>query len=479
MPFARPPLALILALGIAAPAAAERVHRYTVSIDPDLTQVQVRACFDGPPPLRLTAESLDAAGALLEAHVEGVRKRLEPNGAELSLGKLADGSCVAYLADIASVQRRHQRSRGPARRVGPDLITEAGIWLWRPGSLEPDEDIELRFELPAGYSASAPWRPLRDDSGAVVAYRLGQAPYDWPAAVAFGTFTEREIEVPGARLRVALLHGSPVVEWEFVREWLTRAAGAVTTLYRRFPVETVQVLVVPGARGDEPVPWAFVLRGGMPSVHFFINQRRPLSEFLTDWTAVHELSHLLLPYVAPEDAWLSEGSASYFQNVLRARAGMIPEQEAWQRLHSGFRRGMRSMPGITLADATERMFRDGGFMRVYWHGAAMMLIADQRLRARTAGRESLDTALAKLGECCLAPADGWQASTLFAKLDALTGTSVFDELLSERNASRFPDLSETYRRLGLRVAADGDTIELVDGEQQGDRDAIMRGEEVR
>ena len=200
---------------------------------------------------------------------------------------------------------------------------------------------------------------------------------------------------------------------------------------------------MPGARGDEPVPWAFVLREGMASVHFFINQRRPLSEFLADWTAVHELSHLLLPYVRPEDAWLSESPPSCFKNVLRARSGMITAADAWQRLHSGFRRGMKSMPGITLADATERMYRDGAFMRVYWHGAALLLLADQRLRARTQGRESLDTALAKLQQCCLASDQGWQASTLFARLDELTGTSVFGELLAEQNASRFPDLSES------------------------------------
>jgi hypothetical protein len=456
-------------------AHAERIHRYEVSVDPGLTQISVRACFEGKPPIRLTAESLDAASVLLSAQVEASRKRLEPNGAELNLGNLPDGTCISYVSDIANVQRRHDRTRGPARRIGPDLITDVGLWLWRPGSLAEDEDIEVRFALPDGVSASAPWKPVRDSAGTIIAYRTGRGPYDWPAAVAFGTFTERELEVGGAKLRISVLHGSPAVEWELVREWLTRAAQAVTTLYGRFPVDTAQILVVPGARGDEPVPWAFVLRGGMASVHFFINQRRTLDEFLADWTAVHELSHLLLPYVRPEDAWLSEGTASYYQNVLRARSGVITAADAWQRLHSGFRRGMKSMPGITLADATERMYRDGAFMRVYWHGAATLLLADQRLRARTQGRESLDTALAKLQQCCLAPDQGWQASTLFAKLDALTGTSVFGELLAEQNASRFPDLSEPYALLGLRLTDGGGTIEMIDeGAQVGDREAIMR-----
>jgi hypothetical protein len=459
-------------LSASAVAHAERVHRYTVSVDAELTRISVRACFDGKAPIRLTAESLDAASALLAAHLEASRKRLEPNGAELNLGQAPADACLAYVSDLGPAQRRHDRTRGPARRVGPDLITDVGLWLWRPGTLGEDEDIELRFELPPGISVSAPWKPVRNADGTIAAYRLGRTPYDWPAAVAFGTFSEREVDVDGTRLRVSVLHGSPSVEWDFVQQWLSHAARAVTTLYGRFPVDTAQVLVVPGARGNEAVPWAFVLRGGMPSVHFFINQRRALEEFLSDWTAVHELSHLLLPYVRPEDAWLSEGTASYYQNVLRARAGILPAEDAWQRMHSGFRRGMQSLPGITLADATERMHRDGAYMRVYWHGAAMMLIADQRLRARTQGRESLDTALAKLRECCLAPDQAWQAASLFAKLDALTGTTVFSELLAEQTSSRFPDLREPYRLLGLEGS--GETIRMLDaGEQVRDRDAIM------
>jgi predicted metalloprotease with PDZ domain len=224
------------------------------------------------------------------------------------------------------------------------------------------------------------------------------------------------------------------------------------------------------------VPWAYVLRGGAPAAHFFIDQRRPLAEFLSDWTAVHELSHLLLPYVRPEDAWLSEGTASYYQNVLRARAGMIPVREAWQKLHSGFRRGMKSVPGLTLADATERMFRDGAFMRVYWEGAAMMLLADQRLRSRTRGAQSLDSALARLRACCLAPDTGWQARELFAKLDELTQTGIFGELYEAHVASTaFPQVAEAYRLLGLALDEEGESIRMLDAAPQiAFRDAIMR-----
>jgi hypothetical protein len=451
-----------------------RLHRYTVSIDESLTAIDVRACFTGTPPLYLVSESLDAAGALDTVTIEGTRRRVEPNGAELKLGALPEDSCVAYRTDLTRAQGRHERTGAPLKRVGQALVTELGIWFWRPQSLEPDEDIEVRFELPAAVSASAPWRSRLAEDGARV-YRVGHSPNDWPAKVVFGRFAQMQIDVPGAVLRVALLEGAPAVEPELVRRWLTQAATAVTTLYGKFPVPEAQVVVVPNAPGNEPVPWAYVLRGGAPAVHFFINQRHPLSEFMTDWTAVHELSHMLLPYIRPEDAWLSEGAASYYQYVLSARAGMIPAGEAWQRLHDGFRRAKRSLPGVTLAEATEQMFRNGAFMRVYWEGAALLLLADERLRRRSGGAQSLDRALERLQQCCLSPDVGWDARALFAKLDEITGDRVFGELYEAHvGSTEFPRLAETYQLLGLAPGPEDETIRMLDAAPGiAFRDAIM------
>ena len=249
----------------------------------------------------------------------------------------------------------------------------------------------------------------------------------------------------------------------------------MTALYGRFPVPAVQILVVPGARGKEPVPSAYVLRGGGLSAHFFVNQNRPAEELDADWTAVHELSHLLLPYVLSSDAWLSEGAASYFEHVLRARAGAIDAQEAWQRIHDGFKRGMQSARGQSLADATERMYRSGAFLRVYWEGAAIMLLADQRLRSRTGGGQSLDSALDALQRCCLSPDVGWSGRDVFRRLDEVTGTTVFAELYDEYvRSAALPDVAEADRLLGLQVTADGKVVLLDEAPQRAARDAIMR-----
>jgi len=122
------------------------------------------------------------------------------------------------------------------------------------------------------------------------------------------------------------------------------------------------------------------------------------------------------------------------------------------------------------------MYRNGAFMRVYWEGAAIMLLADQRLRARTNGRESLDTALDALRQCCLSPEIGWRARDLFNKLDELTDTTVFAELYEQHvSTAQLPDVAEAYRLLGLRVTGDGDVVLIDDAPQRADRDAIMSG----
>lgn len=456
-------------------ARAERIHRYTVTLNAPMTELAVHACFDGRPPPELVAESLDASLALTDARVDGGREPIEPSGS-LSLKTLSDNGCLAYRVDVSRPYMVHDRSGPKVRRIGRDLVAAVGLWLWRPETLAEDEDVELVFALPPGIAISAPWAPV---AGAPLpTFRLGRSPYQWPASVAFGPFTERVLNVAGAQLRLVALDGTPAVDEAGMADWISDAARMVASVYGRFPDPQIQVLIVPNARGNEPTPWAYVARGGAPAVHLFINQRRPLHEFFDDWTATHELSHLLLPFIDQDDAWLSEGVATYYQNVLRARAGKLTPQQAWTRMNAGFLRGRSEVPDMTLAQATENMYRGSTYMRVYWEGAAIVLLADTRLRQLTGGKQSMDTALAALHDCCLQTDKLWSARALLDKLDELTGTRVFSELYATHVGSReFPDLSATYRALGLGAGADGIVL-TADAPQAALRDGIMRGDAI-
>ncbi|MGD8618430.1 MAG: hypothetical protein PVH05_02440 [Burkholderiales bacterium] len=465
---------MAMVLSVCGAARAERLHHYTVSANPELTLLAVKVCFDGPPPDQLVAQSLDATVALRGVWDDATGAKIKPSGA-IAVNTIAADGCIRYETDVSHPIKRHDRTGGKVQRVGADVAVSNGLWLWRPQQLAQDEDVELVFELPAGVSVSAPWQ--RIDGTERPTYRLGHTPWDWPAWIALGRFSERTLNVAGSQLHVAILNGSPAVDEDAVAGWIADAAAMVGSLYGHFPSPEAQILVLPNARAREPTPWAFVTRGGGPAIHFVINQRRPMEEFYEDWTAAHEFSHLFFPLVDSADAWASEGMATYYQNVLRARAGRLSAQQAWSKLDAGFERGRKEGRDLTLAEATRRMYRSGLFMKVYWSGTAIMLMADLRLRQLSNDTQSLDTALAALNACCDASPREWTASQLFARLDELTGTTIFTSLMNEYvDAEHFPDLARTYRELGLLPY--GDSVRLAtDAPFAHLRDAIMTGNE--
>jgi len=209
-------------------------------------------------------------------------------------------------------------------------------------------------------------------------YRPDKTSSNWESRVAVGYFQIEHIEVPGAHIRLAAIGDLSVSQREKIRLWIAETATTVTSVNGHFPQPQPQVLVIPIGARKRPVVKAQVLRGGGLAAGFYIDETRPLEEFTRDWKATHEFSHMLVPYISSRDRWLSEGLASYYQNVLLARNGQFTETEAWQKLYEGFKRGENGTHGGSLAQAT----RDGwrSTMRVYWSGAALMLMADIQLR---------------------------------------------------------------------------------------------------
>jgi hypothetical protein len=296
-------------------------------------------------------------------------------------------------------------------------------------------------------SASVPWKksvggddPLRFD--------LDSSPPSWSSRIAVGRFEVDDIPLGGTRLRVAVLAESAAPYRAKLVDWIRETAAAVAGIYGVFPQASPQILIVPVGPNRQAVPWGHVVRGGGIATELFVDETRSLEQLRKDWTASHELSHMLLPFVSRRDRWLSEGLASYYQNVLRARDGSLTEEQAWQKLNEGFERGRAGTRGGSLSSATR-----GGWnstMRVYWSGAAMMLKADAELRRRSAGRQSLDTALGELRSCCLGNERSWRARELFAQLDRITQSTVFADLYEAHvRDEEFPDLGETYQKLGL------------------------------
>jgi len=100
-------------------------------------------------------------------------------------------------------------------------------------------------------------------------------------------------------------------------------------------------------------------------------------------------------------------------------------------------------------------------MKIYWSGAALALIADVELRRRSDGRESLDTVLDRMQQCCLPSARTWSGVDLFRKFDTLVDEPLFMDLYRQyADAAGFPDVRPLLEQLGVR--AEGGEVRLSD-----------------
>ncbi len=450
----------------ATPAGAQDIYR--VQFDDDLGTVRVEACFEGKTPASLRTHS-DSRKYILYARHGDRDIKSNFGRSRISLPRLPENSCIDYAVDIRSAVAAGNFRMALAHEN--QIVTDTSLWFWAP---RQQRELVVEVSLPTGMNISTPWKPAGTRGNALL-FRAGLTPSSWSSRIAVGQIRNIEKTIAGATFRTTVIGSFTPQQIDMCMAWLQESALSVSTVSGRFPQEDVQILLVGIGEQREPMPWAQVMRGGGISGQFFIDQNRPLSEFSDDWTPTHELSHMLLPYVSTNDRWLSEGLASYYQNVLRARDGRLSEQAAWQKLHEGFRRGVDGTHGQRLQDMSRNMRQDGAYMRVYWSGAAILMLADIQLRQETDGKQSLDSVLAQLHKCCMSQSKTWRARELFNKFDELSGTSVFIDLYNRHVSSgEFPDVFESYDDLGIdssskkiRLSEDAQLAEI--------RSAIMDG----
>ena len=236
-------------------------------------------------------------------------------------------------------------------------------------------------------------------------------------------------------------------------EWLNFIATSLQQVYGHWPRQRWQISVAPTSAGsDDPIPWAQVHRGEPDRVEFFTAAQASVAELKRAWTGYHELAHLLIPYRGSGDAWFSEGLASYYQNILQVRSGVLTEQQMWQKLYDGYQRGLaeKEFNGETLQAVSRQMRQQGGFMRVYWSGAWYFLAADARLRQQSGGKYTLDMALKKLNACC---ADQQLSVVeIVSQLDQLNRVILFQGLYEELvSSTSIPPYEPIYASLGIAL----------------------------
>lgn len=266
---------------------------------------------------------------------------------------------------------------------------------------------------------------------------------------------EWTIRAGDTRLRVRIENPPDAARVVQLRRWIGECANAALTSSGRFPLRDalVRIRLVPRrGRDSSPVPWGQTRRDDGVSVLLYVRDDATYQELRDDWTAVHELSHLMHPYLGDDGRWLAEGLASYYQNVSRARAGLLDGDEAWRRIEAGFQRGRKVGAGARMDQIGRNR---GSTMRVYWAGAAFWLDADLALRREQ--RTDLDRVLAAYARCCLDSNTQLEPEDFVAALDRAGGNGVLARLYRRYAAMQdFPSQDQAYRALGLQRTDNGE-----------------------
>ena len=146
---------------------------------------------------------------------------------------------------------------------------------------------------------------------------------------------------------------------------------------------------------------------------------------------------------------------------MRAKAGVISAEYAWERTIAGFARGeQQTRRGKTVAS--------GGLMRTYWTGAVMALELDMRLRRQNG--TTLGTVLGQFADCCLPASRTWRPVRFMQKLDEISDTKMFTDIYREYSSGTdFPDYNNLLRSLNIDYSAGSLSFDA-----SALRDSIMR-----
>jgi hypothetical protein len=436
--------------------------RYTVNVPADLARLDVQLCFDGAPPPRLVYGTHSAAPFLRDVRSDAGALPLHDGYIELP-GLAADG-CIAYAIDVAGALDADALML--AYRGDDALLFGSELLLWRPIHRPPALRAELRFELPRGMQVSTPW------VGDAARFQLDESAFAFTGHLLLGQFEQRTVPAPGTQLKAAIMHGFPDATRALLVPWLARAAVMASSPTGRFPSPNAQLIIVPTSPSPSPIHFGHTGRSGGASIVFLLPTDIDAAALEQDWIAVHEFSHLWHPFVRREDAWLSEGLATYLQEVLRARAGALPAPRVWQHLYEGALRGRDT--DQTLAYESRIMRHAHNYERVYWAGAAIALMLDVALRQGSDNQQTLERVLAKLHDSdAHALPHAYSANELLTALDREANKPLCRTLAEQKlTAPRLPDLGAIYAKLGILVDPNGSVHLTADAPLAWIRDAI-------
>ncbi len=374
------------------------------------------------------------------------------------------GKALDYTIDLSELSRRAGGDFDYALQSGASFLAPMSSVLLVPQPLGTETPVEVRVraapsvDVAVGLARSSG----RDDSFRLMAHEIPVATY-----FAFGRLEQRRLELAEGVVELTRLDGQLERTTDELAEWVAVSARAVASFYGRFPVPRASVLVLPRPERDAVV-FGKVLPESEPAIALLVGEHAARSALYADWILVHELFHLGFPSFFEEGKWLDEGLATYYEPIIRVRAGLYAEVELWDELEKSMPQGLPDFTEGGLAHASD-------FRGVYWGGAIACLVVDVRARQERLDR-GLEAGLRALRDAGGTANEVWSLSDAVTLIDRSFDAPHLGRVVEEHGArGRAFDLSGLFRELGVTRDARGKIAISDDAPLAAVRRAIVRG----
>lgn len=348
-----------------------------------------------------------------------------------------------------------ERSYSSAYALGNSVLAEISSWALLPQPLPEDAVLHLVPHAAEGTGFATALEPREDG-------------YDLPARAmravgysVFGHFGKTRLSPPYPAALApdappALRDRRAVVDLvtldqrldrpaEEIARWVDDTAQAVSSFWQGFPVGRLLLVLLPQPNRNS-IPYGRVIAGGGASLMVMVGEHADRATLYGDWVLIHEMVHLGSPFVG-RSPWMTEGFATYFEPLIRFRAGRRNEESLWAEFARDMPRGAETLAREGLAYT-----RRG----IYWGGALFMLLADMDIRERSHGGRGLEDCLRHIlhqgGDATRFVNADW----MIEACDRAVGGDTVRRLAQRYAWSRGEvDLDEVWRRLGVIREPDG------------------------
>ena len=377
-----------------------------------------------------------------------------------------DHFAARYRVALATMARE-SASVDAAVRSGDSVLTVASSWLLYPvRESRGAARLEIRVSVSPGIDFVTA-QPMVDG-----VFTIPQSELDMAGFSAFGRFRRHPMTghdangaVAPAAYEVVVLDGRLEVSEELLLDWITHCAEIMTRFWHGFPAPGMKIFVLPRA-GANGVSFGRDMSGGGVSMLLVVGEKTTREKLDDDWVLIHELVHAGSPFVkgAP---WFTEGLATYFEPLIRARYGLQSPGAMWTEFITNMPRGASVIGSSGLVR--------GGFRGWYWGGGLLMLLADVGMRRASDGRLGLEDCLRAVRTRFGDYVRTIGLEDMVTACDAAVGGTTLAQLIERyAQSSTAVDLDALWNELGVRL---DDGALLVDDRAPlaAVREAIVRG----